>query len=123
MIVDTDVLIWHMRGNRKAKKVFDNIGSFSISAISNMELIQGLRNKNELKALKDFLKDFGITILPIDERITNRAIFFMEEHFLKHNLRMADALIGSTASVLNKPLLTGNVKHYKMLKSVNLKKF
>ena len=38
-------------------------------------------------------------------------------------IKMADSLIGSTASVLNKPLLTGNVKHYKMLKGVNLKKF
>lgn len=123
MIVDTDILIWHMRGNLKAKKLLNSISNFCISAVTHMELIQGMRNKNELKALKDFLYNFKVKIIPIDERITNRAIFYMEEYFLRFNVRMPDVLIGSTASVFKKTLLTGDIKHYKMLKDIHLKKF
>ncbi len=88
-----------------------------------MELIQGMRNKHELYALKSFLKDLSINVVSIDDKITNRAIFYMEEHFLSHNLRMADALIAATASVLSDILLTCNLKHYKMLTDVRVKLF
>lgn len=123
MIVDTDVLIWYMRGDQRAKKVLSSIGKYTISAITYMELVQGMRDKKELMALKDFLKNFGIKIITVDEMITNRAIFYMEEYFLSHNLRMADALIGSTASVIGEPILTGNQRHYKMLKDVKIERF
>lgn len=43
MIVDTDVLMWYMKGKRKARKAIDDLDSFSISAVNYMELIQGLR--------------------------------------------------------------------------------
>lgn len=73
--------------------------------------------------MKDYLKDCGINVLTIDEKITNRAIFYMEEHFLSHHLQMAEALIGGTASVHNEPLLTGNHRRYKMLKDITVKRF
>ncbi len=42
MIVDTDVLIWDLRGNELAP--------FSISVVTSMEVLQGMRNKEELRA-------------------------------------------------------------------------
>jgi predicted nucleic acid-binding protein len=45
MLVDTDVLVWYMRGNEKAKRVIKNLNSFSISVVTYIELVQGLRNK------------------------------------------------------------------------------
>jgi predicted nucleic acid-binding protein len=47
----------------------------------------------------------------------------LEQHFLEYNLRMADALIGATAWALGEPLLTGNVRHYRVLKDIQLVKF
>jgi hypothetical protein len=50
-------------------------------------------------------------------------MFAVEHHFLSHSLQLADALIGSTAVTHGIPLLTGNDKHYKMMKDVEIKKF
>ena len=36
---------------------------------------------------------------------------------------LADALIGATVWILGEPLLTGNVRHYRVLKDIKLVKF
>jgi len=38
-------------------------------------------------------------------------------------MQLADVLIGSTAVAHGLPLLTGNGKHYKIMKDVQIKKF
>ena len=123
LIVDTDVLIWYLRGNEKAFKAIENLENFSISVITYMELVQGMRNKNELNSLRQALHAWNATILYITEEISAKAMFAVEQHFLSHSMQLADALIGSTAVVHGLPLLTGNEKHYKILKDVQIKKF
>ncbi len=44
-LVDTDVLIWYLRGNEKAYKLIHSLNHFCISSITYMELVQGMRNK------------------------------------------------------------------------------
>jgi predicted nucleic acid-binding protein len=65
MLIDTDVLIWYMRGNRKAFKAVEALGEFSISVVTYIELVQGLRNKAELNTLKNFLQAESTAILPV----------------------------------------------------------
>ena len=48
MLIDTDVLIWYMRGYEKAYQVVENSNNFFISLITFMELVQGLRNKKAM---------------------------------------------------------------------------
>ena len=45
MLVDSDVLIWYLRGLPKATLFLDALPAIRLSAISYMELVQGLRNK------------------------------------------------------------------------------
>ena len=123
MIVDTDVLVWYMRGDKKAREKLRRLGAFSISAVTHMELIQGMRDRRELEVFKGFLRSRGVNVVGISEKMSDRAVFYMEQHFLGHNLRMADALIGATAWVLGEPLLTGNVRQYRVLKDIKLVKF
>ena len=115
MIVDTDVMVWYMRGNQKARKILESLGSFAISVVSYIELVQGIRNKNELRELKAFIREEGITISPITEAISSRSLHFMEEFSLSHSLRLADALIAATVSDTGDRLLTANTKHYDMI--------
>ena len=123
MIIDTDVLIWYLRGNEKAFKTIENLESFSISVITYMELVQGMRNKKELNSLRQALHAWNTTILYITEEISAKAMFAVEQHFLSHSMELADALIGSTAVAHGLPLLTGNDKHYKITKDVQIKRF
>lgn len=123
LIVDTDVLIWYLRGNDKAYKTIENLESFSISVVTYIELVQGMRNKKELNSLRQALHAWNATILYITEEISSKAMFAVEQHFLNHSMQLADALIGSTAVTHGLPLLTGNDKHYKIMKDVQIKKF
>jgi hypothetical protein len=123
LMVDTDVLIWYLRGNEKAFKTIENFESFSLSVVTYMELVQGMRNKNELNSLRQALHAWNASILYITEEISAKAMFAVEQNFLSHSMQLADALIGSTAVAHGLPLLTGNDKHYKIMKDVEIKKF
>ena len=52
MLVDTDVLIWLLRGKSSAKAAIEACPSVEISAITYMELLQGVRSKAELQLLR-----------------------------------------------------------------------
>ncbi len=123
ILVDTDVLIWYLRGNEKAYKTIECLESFTISVVTYMELVQGMRNKEELNCLRQALYAWNCEILYITEEISAKAMFAVEQHFLSHSMQLADALIGSTAIVHGLPLLTGNDKHYKIMKGLLIKRF
>ena len=118
MIVDTDVLIWYMRGNKKAYKIIEDQQGFFISVVTYIELVQGMRNKSELIELRRAFREWNTKILYINEEISSKAMFYIERHYLSHSLQLADALIASTALVNGLPILTGNDKHYKMIKEM-----
>jgi predicted nucleic acid-binding protein len=123
MIIDTDVLIWYMRGNDKALRLIENSENFFISVVTYMELVQGMRNKNELNSLRQALHSWNAKILYISEEISAKAMFVVEQYFLSHSLHLADALIGATAIDYGLPLFTGNDKHYKVIKGIKIKRF
>lgn len=123
MIIDTDVLIWYMKGNEKAFEVIDRSNSLFISVVTYMELVQGMRNKTELITLRKALLGWNAHILYITEEISAKAMFYVEQHYLSHSLQLADALIGATAIAYGFPILTANDKHYKVLKHVQIEKF
>ena len=123
MVIDTDVLIWYMRGNDKAYQLVENTNNFFISVVTYMELVQGMRNKNELNCLRKSLHDWNAKVLYISEEISSKAMFYVEQHYLSHSLQLADALIGATSVAYGQPILTGNDKHYTMIKDIQIKKF
>lgn len=123
MIIDTDVIIFYLRGNQKAFKLIESSEKFSMSVVTYVELVQGMRNKKELNHLRQALHAWNTKILYITEEISAKAMFAVEQHFLSHSMQLADALIASTAIAYGLPLLTGNDKHYKIMKDIQLKIF
>jgi predicted nucleic acid-binding protein len=123
MLVDSDVLIWASRGNAKAVRRLDKEVGFTISAVTYMEMCQGMRDKAELAAFKKALKIWNVQVVPIDEAISYQAMFFVERYCLSHSLLLADALIAATAGHLGEALLTANTKHYSMIPEITLKQF
>jgi predicted nucleic acid-binding protein len=123
MLIDTDVLIWYLKGNDKAYEAIESSNNFFISVVTYMELVQGMRNKKELNSLRKALHIWNAQILYISEEISVKAMFYVEQHFLSHSMQLADALIGATAIAYGNPVLTGNDKHYKVLKDLEVKRF
>ncbi len=112
VLVDSDVLIWMLRGNPKALAHMQSLVEWHISAVSYMELAQGCRNKAELKAMQKAFKSANGDVLPITADISDLACQLVEAHALSHSLHMADALIAATAMCYALPILTANAKHF-----------
>lgn len=123
MMVDTDVLIWYMRGQAHAKRVVDDLGAFSISAVTYMELLQGLRDGTELRALKQYMVSRRVECVPIDSATTDRAIYLMEKFGLSHGLRMGDSLIAAAVDIRGDTFLTANASHYRMIPGLSVQVF
>ena len=123
MLFDTDVLIWVFRGNRRAARRVDSTEGRRISVVTYMELMQGARDRREVRAIKDFLTAQGIEVVPLSENVGHRASIYVEEYGLSMAISVADALIAATAVEYNLSLCTGNRKHYKPIKDLNLKVF
>jgi hypothetical protein len=123
MLVDTDVLIWHLRGYAQATRRLDRLDSLTLSAVSYLELLQGMRNKAELAAVKKMLERRAATLLPLSEAITQRAIGLMESLTLSHGLQMGDAFIAATALDHGLPVLTANVKHFAVVEGLKIEAF
>jgi predicted nucleic acid-binding protein len=123
VIVDTDVLIWYSRGHQKAVDVIHSLDGFSMSVVTYMEIVQGVRNKKELHSFQKALRVLDARVVHIDELISTKAMFYVEHYALSHAMELADALIGASAVVRQLPLLTGNEKHYKHLPGIAIQKF
>ncbi|GHV62706.1 ribonuclease VapC [Spirochaetia bacterium] len=123
MLIDSDVLIWYIRGNKNAQKAINNNIPFKISVINYMEVIQGMKDKKELKAFQKYLKKWSVDIIQINENISTKAMFLVENYSLSHSLELGDAVIASTALENQEILLTGNDKHYKFIPNIQIQKF
>ena len=122
-LIDTDVLIWNLRGNQKAADALDNVEGFHLSAVTYMELVQGMRNKRELALFRQAIHYWQARILHLTEQISTRSSFLVEEYSLSHSMQLADALIAATALDHGLPLLTANDKHYGHIPDLEIEVF
>lgn len=123
MLVDTDVIIWHLRGLPHATQKLDQLTTLTVSAVTWLELLQGLRNRAELLAIQKSFEKRNAQRLPITATITEHAIVLMEKLSLSHGLQMGDALIAATALEHKLTLLTSNTKHFSAINGLDIEKF
>lgn len=123
MIFDTDVLIYAQRGARRAALAIDAATDRFISVQSLMELLQGARDKDDLRIIKRFMTELSFAVLPLSENIGHRALVYVEEYGLSSGLRAGDAIIAATAVENAMPLLTANAKHFRAIRDLELRVF
>jgi predicted nucleic acid-binding protein len=123
MLFDTDVLIWVLRGNSKAATALEADAERYVSIVTYMELLQGARDKREMRAIKAFLADCRCSIVPLSENIGHRAAIYMEEYALKTAICVADALVAATAAESQLTLCTANQKHYRPIGELEINLF
>ena len=122
-IFDTDVLIHFFRRHTEAIRIIEAEPNRAISDVTYMEVMQGARSKKEMLVIRGFLSEFEFQRLPLTENIGHRASLYIEEFALPSGLHLTDALIASTAMERGLPLVTGNVKHFKMIPGLQVKAF
>lgn len=120
-LVDTDVLIDAGRAVEVAVAQLEmaaQTSTLAVSAITQMELIVGCRNRVELQILERFLLRFEV--VKLNELISDKAIELLRGYRLSHGLLIADALIAATAIVVGTPLLSKNQRDYCFIQELNL---
>ncbi|MDR2132741.1 MAG: type II toxin-antitoxin system VapC family toxin [Clostridiales Family XIII bacterium] len=123
MLIDSDVLIWYIKGNANAQNAINKNIPFRISVINYMEVLQGMKDKKELKLFQKYLKKWSVGIIQINENISTRSMFLVEDYHLSHSMELGDAIIASTALENQETILTGNDKHYKFIPNIQVQKF
>ena len=123
MLIDTDVLIWLFRGQPSARKALEKADRIQLSTITYMELVQGMRNKEEFRLLRQTIHERQWDILPLSENISHRATVYIENYALSHGMQLADALIAASAVESGAALMTANTKHYKVIPEIVLKTY
>ncbi|MGZ8190956.1 MAG: PIN domain-containing protein [Methylococcaceae bacterium] len=121
VIIDTDILIDVSHKNDAAVSYLEDLEihyQLAISLITQMELIVGCRNKQELAVLDKFLNRFQV--IKLNESISNIAIKLLRQYRLSHGLLIPDALIASTALFLERDLATKNQRDYRFIENLKL---
>lgn len=110
LLVDTDVLIDHLRGARAFQPGDDRV---SYSTVTRAELFAG--RSSEEPAIRTLLDPFRE--VPVDRAIAELGGRLRREH----GVRLADALIAATALAHGFELLTRNVRDFASVPSLRLR--
>ena len=123
MLFDADVLIWLLRGNERAIAEVDACAERRASIVTLMELLQGARNRRESGSIRNLLGELGVHVVPITAEVGSLAAAIIEEHALAHGIQVVDAMVAATSLHHGWPLCSGNAKHYRPVKGLELKLF
>lgn len=115
ILVDSDILIAHLRGASAARDWLIDArsrGRVSISVVSVAEIVGGMRSA-ERREVWRLLSAFRVE--PATEIVARRAGDMMRQHRRSHaGVGLGDYLIAATADVKGLELATLNVRHFPM---------
>ena len=123
-IIDTDILIDAGRGVDQAIDYLHELEqrtTRAISAVTQMELMVGCRNKSEMRDLDRFLTRFQI--IPVNEVITTKTVELLQLYRLSHGLLIADALIAATAMEWQCAFVSKNQRDYRFIANLDLQPY
>jgi predicted nucleic acid-binding protein len=116
ILVDSDVLIEHLRGREPARdwlvQARQSSGPLAISVVSLTEVAGGMRTpeRREVMRLLGSLQRFEVT-----GQVAWRAATLMQKYRRSHSgIGLGDYLIAATALTEGLQLATLNVRHYPM---------
>lgn len=119
ILVDSDILIAHLRGLDAARNWLVQArqeGPLAISVVSIAELVGGMRS-TERREVWRLLASFRTE--PATEIIARRAGDFRRRYRASHSsIGLGDYLIAATADVKGYQAATLNVKHFPMFKNL-----
>lgn len=120
ILVDSDVLIAHLRGVREARDWLTSSrrseGRLRASVVSYAEVTGGMGSA-ERRAMATLFS--ALDLLAVDEAVAQRAGELQRTHRRSHvGIGVADYLIAATAKVHALELATLNVQHFPMFRGL-----
>jgi len=114
--IDADILIWHLRGQRKAlrflKRLREEPGrELWVGALQRAEVVFFMRPEEEEGTML-FLAQFHTA--PVDEKIVDLAGRFYREWHPSHGIDVNDAFLAATVASTGGQVYCLNKKHYPM---------
>ena len=114
-LLDTDVLIWILRGRKEVKDKVSKLKEDSPLAISVISIAEIFRNifPSELSTTEDFLNLH--IIFELDQKTAKIAGLYCQQYQKQlKNLSLEDCMIAATANTNNLTLVSLNTKHFPM---------
>ena len=105
-LFDTNILIDHLNGIKRATKEIQASADAAISVITWIEVMTGAENKAQEAILGAFLTNFEC--LPVTNAVAERAA----ENRRARRIKVPDAIILATAETAGRMLVTRNVKDF-----------
>jgi len=119
-LIDTSVFIDHLRGKSEATKLISNTQGIVISFAVFGELLQGIKDKKDLKKLEKLMDlyelDWG------QEKVTKLAVDILKQYGLKQGIGLIDAMLAATALTRKLVLVTDNLKHFRPIDGLTVKR-
>ena len=117
-MIDSDILIWILRGKIEFKEKFINLtnssnGLLFITPIQIAEIHCGLL-KNEIIKTENLLN--SLITIDIDEKIGKLSGELMRKYKKSNHVTLADSLVAASTIINNLKIWTLNKKNYPMLK-------
>lgn len=119
ILVDSDVLIAHLRGRTEAGDWLERVrsgGAIATSVVSVAEITGGMRSA-ERREVWRLLASFHTE--PVTLRVAHKAGEFMRQFRRSHaSVSLGDYLIAATAEIEGLALATLNVRHFPMFEDL-----
>ena len=114
-LLDTDVLIWVLRGNKEVIEKVSHLKDESPLCISVISIAEIYKNifPSELPDTEEYLQQH--VILDINQKVAKIAGLYWQQYAKKlKNLSLTDCLIAGTANTSSSILVSMNNKHFPM---------
>jgi predicted nucleic acid-binding protein len=114
--IDSDILIWHLRGERKAAGLFQALiqekgTELWIGALQRAEVVFFMR-PGEASATMSLLSRFKTA--PVTQEVVDDGGEIYRKWHPTHGIDVNDAILAATVAATGGKLYTLNVKHYPM---------
>jgi predicted nucleic acid-binding protein len=121
ILIDSDVLIAHLRGEPAARdwmlEARRTTGPLATSVVSVVEVAGGMRSQERREVGRLFA---SLRTFPVDERIAWRASELMRTYRRSHmGIGLGDYLVAATADIEGCELATLNVRHFPMFSDLD----
>lgn len=112
-LLDSDVMIWHLRGRKEITEMLRDLQRFGVPACSALSVIEvqlGVKKGEEDKTDR-FLG--SLRVFDVNREIANHAALLIRRYKAKGiRMEVPDGVIASTCILNDLILVTYNTKHY-----------